>query len=64
VIVDAPLSVGGPAALVSPVRDQSQVGDVRRASVSLGSEQGMDENERSTLALIVTEAATNLARHA
>jgi anti-sigma regulatory factor (Ser/Thr protein kinase) len=63
-IADDTLSLGGPAALAVAVRDQNQVGDARRTAVALGDAQGMNEQERSTLALVVTEAATNLARHA
>ena len=55
---------GGPAAVVAPVHEQSQVGDARRAAIALGADIGLDEAERSNLALVVTEAATNLARHA
>ncbi len=47
-----------------PVTDLSQVGEARRAAGSLATDAGLDEGERGTLAIIVTELATNLARHA
>ncbi|HET7458403.1 MAG TPA: SpoIIE family protein phosphatase [Gemmatimonadaceae bacterium] len=55
---------GGPSARVFAVDDASQVGEVRRAAASLAAETGLSETERGTVAVIVTEMATNLARHA
>ncbi|MES2524501.1 MAG: ATP-binding SpoIIE family protein phosphatase [Gemmatimonadota bacterium] len=46
------------------VTDLSQVGEARRAAGTLAADAGLDESERGTLAVIVTELATNLARHA
>jgi anti-sigma regulatory factor (Ser/Thr protein kinase) len=46
------------------VTDQSRVGEARRSAAVLGAEAGLDETERGTLAVIVTELATNLARYA
>lgn len=59
---DAPL--GGPAAVEVPVDDESRIGEARRAAESLAARAGLGETERGTLAVVVTEAATNLARHA
>lgn len=56
--------LGGPAASVFAVGDVSQVGEVRRAADSLAARVGLGENERGKLALVVTEAATNLSLHA
>jgi anti-sigma regulatory factor (Ser/Thr protein kinase) len=46
------------------VDEQSAVGAVRRIAVGLGAEAGLDENEIGDLAIVATEMATNLARHA
>jgi anti-sigma regulatory factor (Ser/Thr protein kinase) len=45
------------------VADQSQVGEARRAVGSLTSELGVDEAAAGRVALVVTELATNVARH-
>jgi len=46
------------------IEDASQVGEARRAANALAARLGAGETERGTLALVVTEAATNLVRHA
>ena len=56
--------LGGPATAVFPIRDMSQVGEARRAAEALAADARLGDSERGTLAIIVTEAATNLARHA
>lgn len=55
---------GGPAAFVFRVDDSSQIGEARRAGEALAETVGLNANERGALAIVVTEAATNLARHA
>lgn len=55
---------GGPASDVIAVSDSSQVGMARRQVVATASALGLDEAECGVVALIVTELATNLARHA
>jgi anti-sigma regulatory factor (Ser/Thr protein kinase) len=40
------------------------VGEARRAAEAIARSCGLDEQTRGTLAIVVTEAATNLARHA
>ena len=55
---------GGPISIVVPVGDLSRVGEARRAADTLARQCGMDETVRGTLGIVVTEAATNLARHA
>ena len=45
------------------IGDTSQVGEARRAAVSLAIAAGLDEAERGRLALIISEAAMNVARH-
>lgn len=57
-------SFGGPVSTVISVEDESQVGAARRGAAALAVRAGLGETERGALALIVTEAATNLARHA
>src|SRR5579872_5262153 len=57
-------SLGGPASITLPVTEQTQVGEARRRAMALAQSAGLGETERGTLAVIVTEAATNLARHA
>jgi anti-sigma regulatory factor (Ser/Thr protein kinase) len=47
-----------------PVEDPSRVGEARRHAAQLAHECGFDEVDAGRLALVVTELATNLARHA
>ena len=56
--------LGGPAAIEVRVDDESRIGEARRAAESLAARAGLGETERGTLAVVVTEAATNLALHA
>jgi anti-sigma regulatory factor (Ser/Thr protein kinase) len=49
--------------LVLPVHDSSQVGNARRAAVAEAERLGAAESESGKVALVVTELATNLARH-
>jgi anti-sigma regulatory factor (Ser/Thr protein kinase)/serine/threonine protein phosphatase PrpC len=55
---------GGPASLLLPVEDATRVGEARRAAVALAERLGLGEDTGGRLALVVTELATNLARHA
>jgi anti-sigma regulatory factor (Ser/Thr protein kinase) len=50
--------------LAFPVTDPSQVGEARRAAGSLARRLGFKEEEAGKLALVVTEAANNLVKHA
>jgi anti-sigma regulatory factor (Ser/Thr protein kinase) len=45
------------------VADASQVGEARRAAAALTTRLGFDETEAGKVALVVTEAASNLAKH-
>jgi anti-sigma regulatory factor (Ser/Thr protein kinase) len=45
------------------VQDTSQVAEARRAAVNLAQEIGLEEAEFGKVALVVTEAATNLVKH-
>jgi len=47
-----------------PVTERSQVGEVRRAVLVRSAELGWGETDCGTAALIVTEAGTNLVKHA
>lgn len=51
------------SSLAIPVTETSQIGEARRAAVALADATGLDEEERGRIALVVTEAATNLVRH-
>jgi anti-sigma regulatory factor (Ser/Thr protein kinase) len=51
------------ASLVLPVHDSSHVGTARRAAVAEATRLGAAETESGKVALVVTELATNLARH-
>ncbi len=57
-------ATGGPVSTVVPIEDESNVGTARRTAAALAARAGLGETERGTLAVIVTEAATNVARHA
>lgn len=57
-------SVGGPVTVRVVCDDESRIGEARRAADTVARSCGMDEHTRGTLAIVVTEAATNLARHA
>lgn len=46
------------------VHDGSQAGEARRAALQIASELGLDEESRGRAAIVVTEAAGNLAKHA
>ena len=47
-----------------PMGDASRVGEARRHAAQLAGECGLDELQSGRLAIIVTELATNLVRHA
>jgi anti-sigma regulatory factor (Ser/Thr protein kinase) len=47
-----------------PVVEESQIGEARRRAAGLADGLGFGETERGRVSIIVTEAATNLARHA
>jgi anti-sigma regulatory factor (Ser/Thr protein kinase) len=50
--------------LVFAMTDPSQAGAVRRAAGRLGSRLGFDEDEAGKAALVASEAATNVVKHA
>ena len=47
-----------------PVTESSQVGEARRLATTLAARLGFDETGRGRVALVATEAATNLLKHA
>ncbi len=47
-----------------PVQDQSQVSEARRAAVALAQRLGFDEQDAGRVAIVATELATNLIKHA
>jgi anti-sigma regulatory factor (Ser/Thr protein kinase) len=47
-----------------PIAEDSQVGDARRIAVNLAIELGFNETERGNIAIVVTEAAKNVLKHA
>jgi len=51
------------AARVLPVTEASQAADARRTAVALARELGFDETEAGKVALVVTEAGSNLVKH-
>jgi anti-sigma regulatory factor (Ser/Thr protein kinase) len=61
-IESAPLLSGASTLIV--VDEKSQVGGARRAAIMLGTAHGLGSSALGRLALIVTEAATNIVRHA
>jgi anti-sigma regulatory factor (Ser/Thr protein kinase) len=54
----------GPAQWSVAVSEPTQVAEARRRAVPLAQRAGLDETRAGALALIVTEAATNLVKHA
>lgn len=60
----APLAATFERAICVPVVEESQVGAARRRAAALGDALGLDDTERGRLGLVVTEAGTNLVRHA
>lgn len=47
-----------------PVSESSQIGEARRAAVRIAELAGFGENEQGKIAIVATEVATNLVRHA
>jgi anti-sigma regulatory factor (Ser/Thr protein kinase) len=54
---------GGPQCIVVKVRHESDIGAARRAAARLTALVGASESDAGAFALIVTEAATNIARY-
>ena len=58
------MEVAGHVSTVAAIRDSSQVGEARRAAQQLGRQRGLGESTNSNAAIVVTELANNLLRHA
>lgn len=58
------VALGGPVSSRITVTDSSHVGEARRAAHALTAEAGLSSDDAGVVAVIVTEAATNLVRHA
>lgn len=54
---------GGPQSMMVSVGAESDVGAARRAAAQMANDAGMTESDAGALALVVTEAATNIARY-
>lgn len=50
--------------IVLAINDATMAGEARRAAVALAGRLGFDETERGKVAIVATEAATNLSKHA
>lgn len=50
--------------LVLPIEDSSQVGHARRTAQKLAEQQGFDATDAGRVALVVTELASNILKHA
>ncbi len=50
--------------MIATIADPSQVAEARRAAVNLAQARGLDEAARARVALVATEMATNLLKHA
>jgi len=59
-----PQPASGGGSVVIGVTEASQVGEARRAAVALARQAGFGETAIGKLALVVTEAANNLVKHA
>lgn len=47
-----------------PIRDSSDPGEARRRAVSLARQQGYSDSDQGRVAIVVTEVATNIVKHA
>ena len=53
----------GTAVIPVPIREQSQIAEARRKAIQLASIASFSEQDCGRLAIVVTEAATNILRH-
>ena len=51
-------------AVALPITEESQVGEARRIAVALAAELGFNETDRGKVAIVTTEAARNVVKHA
>lgn len=62
--VIAPVATESGASVRVDIGERSQIGAARRCAVALGREQGLGPDAVGRLAIVVTEAATNIVTHA
>jgi anti-sigma regulatory factor (Ser/Thr protein kinase) len=53
-----------PCATMVPITDSSQIGEARRQANRIAEEAGFSEADRGKASIVVSELATNIARHA
>jgi len=53
-----------PSQVLIPIDDRSQVGEARRAAMEMAASLAFEETQAGKVALAVTEAATNIVKHA
>jgi len=53
-----------PASVRIPIEDSSQCGEARRIALQMAREIGFDEVRAGKVAIVVTEACTNILKHA
>ncbi|WP_070885748.1 ATP-binding protein [Pseudomonas sp. D1-3] len=58
------MSISGSVTQVLPIDDDSQVGHARRSAQKLAEGQGFDASDAGRVALVATELASNLLKHA
>lgn len=58
------MNIGGSLTLVLLIEDSSQIGHARRTAQRLAEEHGFDENDAGRVALVATELASNVIKHA
>lgn len=58
------VTYAGEPTVVLPVDDSSQIGHARRVALKEAARAGLDETDASRVALIATELATNVLKHA
>ncbi|MCF4998932.1 ATP-binding protein [Pseudomonas syringae] len=56
--------IGGSLTEVLPIEDSSQIGQVRRSAQRLAESHGFDDTDAGRVALVATELASNVLKHA
>jgi len=58
------MNIGGTLTRVLPIEDSSQIGHARRTAQQLAEQHGFDATDAGRVALVVTELASNILKHA
>lgn len=58
------MNIGGTLTLVLPIEDSSQIGHARRTAQKLAEQNGFDATDAGRVALVTTELASNILKHA